>query len=118
QVQTVRMISTAEQQTGQQVQAGVMAVVAHGGGVPLPDLNHAGGSETLERLANHRPGYTQHLREFALTGQRLAGRHFTAEHIGHDLLEDVIRYRTSIHGQQGHTATMPTNWPDVKWSDQ
>jgi hypothetical protein len=93
----------------------VTTVVPHGGGVALPDLDQAGSGETLERLTDHRSGHTQYLRESALAGEHFSGRHFAAQYVRHDLLEDVLRYRSSSYGPQSHTTTMPGKWPDVKW---
>ena len=82
----------AEQQLGEQIKAGVPAEVPHRGRIALAHLDQAGGRDTLERLAHRRAGYPEHLGEAALAGQRLTGLHLSAEHVGDDLLEDVLGY--------------------------
>ena len=73
----------------------------------MADFDQAGGVETGERFADRRPRHAQHLGEPALVGQQFAGRHFAAEHVGHDLFEDVVRYRLSSHLSKSHAPTMP-----------
>jgi hypothetical protein len=48
----------------------------------------------------------------------LAGLHPTAEHLGDDLLEDVLWHGSTVDRLQRHAAIVPGRWPEVKWSDQ
>jgi hypothetical protein len=66
--------------------------------ISLTDLDQAGRRHPFERLTHGRPRNPEDLRESALTGQAFAGLHLTAEYLGNDLLEHVLRYRPAIDG--------------------
>ena len=105
-LRTTRQVefARADEQAGEQVESGVPAEVADGGGVALTHLDQAGGGESLERLADRGPRHPEHLGEPALAGQRVAGLHFSAEHLVDDLLEDVLGHGSAVHRLQGHDA--------------
>ena len=100
-------LAGADEQAGEQVESGVAAEVAHGGGVALTHLDQTGRGEPLERLAHRRAGDSEHLGEPALAGQRLSWLHLAAEHLGDDLLEDVLGHRSAVHRLQGHGPSVP-----------
>ena len=108
----------ADQQPGEQVQSRVPAEVTHGRGVALADLDQTRVAEPLERLADGGAGHAEHLGEPPLAGQRLAGLHVAAEHLGDDLLEDVFGDRSTVDRLQGHGPSMAGDRSEVKWSDQ
>ena len=56
-----------------------------------------------------RPGHTEKLGEPALAGQRSPRLHLAAEHVGDDLLEDVLGYRAPVDRLQGHGPRCPIN---------
>ena len=89
-------LARPDEQAGEQVEARVAAEVAHGGGIALTDLDQPGLGEPLDRLADRGPRHPEHLGEPAFAGQRFAGLHVAAEHLGDDLLEDVLGYRSTV----------------------
>ncbi len=98
-------LACADEQAGEQVESGVAAEVAHGGGVALTHFHQAGRGEPLERFAHRRAGDSEHLGEAALARQRLPGLHLAAEHLGDDLIEDVFGHGSAVHRLQGHAAS-------------
>ena len=96
----------AQQQPGEQIEAGVPAEVAHGGGIALAHLDQAGAPIRVECLTHGWAGHAEHLGEASLAGQRLPGLHLAAEHVGNDLLEYIFGYRTTVHRLQGHVPRM------------
>ena len=81
----------AKHQPGQQVQAGVPPEIAHGGDAAMAHLDQTGRRQPLKRLADSGPGYPENVCQAALAGQRRAGLHLAAEHIGRDLVEDLLQ---------------------------
>jgi hypothetical protein len=96
----------------------VPAKVPDRGGVTLPDFDQSGGNDALERLADRRARHAQHLGEPTFAGQGFARLHLATENLGEDLLEDVLRDRTSVDRLQRHAISMTERRKEVKWSDQ
>src|SRR3954452_24079301 len=94
------------------------AEVAHGGGIAVTHLHQTRRGEPLERFAHRGAGDSEHLCQAPLARQGLAGLHLTAEHLGDDLLADVLGHGSAVHRLQGHAASVPGEWPEVKWSYQ
>ncbi len=94
------------QQLRQQLHPSGTAEVAHGRGVALPDVDQAGVAEPLERLAHGRAGYAEHLGQPALARQRFADQDVATDHLGGDLVEDVIGHRATRNRFQWHPRTV------------
>jgi hypothetical protein len=92
--------------------------VTHRGGVALTHFDESGFSQALERLPDRGSRYAEHLGEPPLTRQSLTRGHVAAEHLGNDLLEDVLGYRPTIYRLQCHAKTMAGRRSEVKWSYQ
>jgi hypothetical protein len=86
--------------------------------ITLTDFDQSGRNDALERLADRRPGHPQHFGQPPFAGQGFARLHLAAENLGEDLLEDVLRDRTSVHRLQRHAISMTESRKEVKWSDQ
>ena len=76
--------------------------VTHGGETAMAHLDQTGRRKPLEPLTDSGPGYAEDIRQPALAGQRLAGLHLPAEHVGGDLLENLLRHRSTSHRLQRH----------------
>src|SRR3954470_4847823 len=94
------------------------AEVAHGGGIAVTHLHQTSRGEPLERFAHRGAGDSEHLCQAPLARQGLAWLHLTAEHLGDDLLEDLLGHGSAVHRLQGHAYSVPGGWPEVKWPDQ
>ena len=91
-------LARTDEQPGEQVEARVAAEVAHGGGIALTDFDEPGLGEPLDRLTDRGPRHAEHLGEPSFAWQRLAGPHVAAEHLGDDLVEDVLGDRSTVDG--------------------
>ena len=111
-------LAVAHQQPGEQVEAGVPPVVAHGRRAAVADLEQAGLRHPLQRLAHGGPGDAQHLGEPAFARQRVADGDLPVDDLGEDLVEHLVRHGAADHGLQRHGGTVARPWSEVKWYDQ
>ena len=90
------------QQAGEQVEAAVPPEVADRRRAAVAHVEQPGLRHPLQGLADGGPGDAEHLGEAALAGQRLSGTDTTVDHLGQDLVEDLVGDRASAHGLQRH----------------
>ena len=86
----------------QQIQSGGLAEVEHLRAAALDDLDQPDLFQALDRLADDMTVDRQDLAEVALGGDRRAGRVATADDLGGELLEDLVRKRLLLHRSKGH----------------